>query len=528
MSKRHTDDGPAPVELVAVIELGTTSIRMVLSEYEPESGKQRAVESLQQAVTLGKDTFTLGYIQRETTEACVRVLRTFRRLLGEYHLTDSNRIRAVATSAVREASNRDDFVDRLFIGSGINVEVIDEAEVNRYTYEAVRPLLEARPELKNSDILAVEVGGGSVEALMFCEGRIASAHTYRLGSLRLRNTIEEYRAPPAEAASLMRDHVDRTVERIRRSIPARKGLRILGLGGDIRLALAVLSPQWDRTGIGELKVADLTRFSEDVLSASPDEIVRRHHVSYPDAETLGPALLVYERLAQVLKQRTLLVGTATLRDGILREMTRQGHWTAELKRQVINSALETGRRFDFNQTEAKRTADMARQMFHALQDEHMLTPRHEVILSVAALLSEIGNYISNRAHHKHSMYLIRNSDIFGLSSKDIVLASLVARYHRRAFPRPTHQEYASLERNDRVAVSKMAAILRLARALARGHGRSRGRLHITLSPGLMHIGVRKAADVSLAQHALRDRAVMFSRVYGMEVVLEAGQGDADG
>lgn len=528
MPKQAIEGDSLAAELVAVIELGTTSIRMVLSEIEPGTGKQRTVESLQQAVTLGKDTFTLGYIERETTEACVRVLRTFRRLLGEYRLSDNSRIRAVATSAVREASNRDEFIDRLLIGSGITVEVIDEAEVNRYTYEAVRPLLETKPDLKNSDILAVEVGGGSVEALMFCGGRIASAHIYRLGSLRLRNMIDEYRAPPAQASALMRDHVDRTVDRIRESLPARKGLRILGLGGDIRLALSVLSPRWDRTGIGELKAGDLARFSDDILSTSPDEIVRRYHVSYPDAETLGPAVLIYERLARGLKQRNLLVGTTTLRDGILREMTHRGHWTAELKRQVINSALEIGRRFHFNQAEAKRTADVARQIFHALQEEHMLTPRHEVILSVASLLSEIGNYISNRAHHKHSMYLIRNSDIFGLSSKDIVLASLVARYHRRALPRPTHQEYASLERADRVAVSKMAAILRIARALARGHRKSLRRLRITLSPGLMRIGIRMTADLSLAQHALIEKSVMFTRVYGMEVALESDEDDGNG
>lgn len=528
MAKQDTKSDAPGAEMVAVIELGTTSIRMVLSEIEPATGAQRTVESLQQAVTLGKDTFTMGYIGRETTEACVSVLRTFRRLLGEYRLTDDSRIRAVATSAVREASNRDEFIDRIFIGCGINVELIDEAEVNRYTYEAVRPLLEARPDLKNSDILAVEVGGGSVEALMFSEGRIVSAHTYRLGSLRLRNAIEEYRAPPTEAASLMRDHVDRTVERIRGSIPLRKGLRILGLGGDIRLALAVLSPQRDRAGIGELMTTDLGRFSEDVLSASPDEIVRRHRISYPDAETLGPAVLIYERLARSLKQPNLLVGTATLRDGILREMSGKGHWTVELEHQVISSAIEVGRRFGFNKAEAKRTADIARQVFQALQSEHMLTPRHEVILAVAAMLTEIGNYINNRAHHKHSMYLIRNSDIFGLSSKDIVLTSLVARYHRRALPSPTHQEYASLGRNERVAVSKMAAILRIARALSRGHRKRLGRLRIVLSPGLMRIGIRVPVDISLLQHALRDKAVMFRRVYGMEVELESEQGDTRG
>ena len=141
---------PQEPKEVAVIDIGTSSIRMAIAEID-DFGGVRTLENLSQAVNLGKDTFTRGFIQKSTIEDCVRVLKAiYRTVLKQYQIADPNQIRVVATSAVREATNQLALLDRVYIATGIDIEPIDEVEVNRITYLSILPLLQAEPTLASS------------------------------------------------------------------------------------------------------------------------------------------------------------------------------------------------------------------------------------------------------------------------------------------------------------------------------------------------------------------------------------------
>ena len=188
----------------AVIDIGTSSIRMAIAEID-STGGVRTLETLSQAVNLGKDTFTKGSIEKATIEKCVEILKSYRQRLREYQISRDDQIRVVATSAVREATNRLAFIDRVYIATGIQVEPIDEAEVNRITYLGVAPFLNAERSLANAHTIVVEVGGGSTEVLIVRNGDVIFSHTYRLGSLRLRQTLESYGAAGRQGP---RDHAE--------------------------------------------------------------------------------------------------------------------------------------------------------------------------------------------------------------------------------------------------------------------------------------------------------------------------------
>jgi exopolyphosphatase/guanosine-5'-triphosphate,3'-diphosphate pyrophosphatase len=144
-----------------------------------------------------------------------------------------------------------------------------------------------------------------------------------------------------------------------------------------------------------------------------------------------------------------------------------------------------------------------------------------MILQVAGLLHDAGAFIGANGHHKHSMYLIANSDIFGIGSLDTRIAACVARYHRRALPATAHPEYASLDREDRILVSKLAAILRVADALDRGHAQRCRNIEIELDPGMMTITVRGGGNITVEQYGMSEKGEMFERVYGRKVVLRS-------
>jgi exopolyphosphatase / guanosine-5'-triphosphate,3'-diphosphate pyrophosphatase len=522
-SRPEPDRRGGGVRLVAVIDLGTTSARMAIAQISGD-GTAQALESLQQAVSLGKDTFTTGVIQRETIEECANVLRSFRRVLEQYQITEDSQIRAVATSAVREANNREAFLDRIYIATGINVEVINEADTNRITYLAVRNLLLSEPSFRDGETLVIEVGGGNTEALLLKRGQVAYSHSYHLGSLRLREMLEDYGAPVFRLPEIMEIHIDRAVKQIRQRLSLEGSPNLLALGGDVRFAVSRLIPDWDNRPLVKLPVSKLSRFAAQIVRLSVDELVRRYHLTFPDAETLGPALLIYTRLAQALRLQHLLISTATLRDGLMLEMASHGSWSEEFDQQVIYSALQIGWKYDFDQRHAEHVAQTCRMLFSALANQHRLPPRFERILTISALLHDIGLFISNRSHHKHSMYLIMNSDLFGLGARDLQLVALVARYHRRALPRPTHDNYLALDRESRVAVLKMAAILRVADALDAGHNQQIRNLKAAVQPEGLVVGVADSGDVTLEKHALQHKGQMFEQVFGMKVILRESTG----
>jgi len=164
-------------------------------------------------------------------------------------------------------------------------------------------------------------------------------------------------------------------------------------------------------------------------------------------------------------------------------------------------------------------AELSKTLFRELQPDHGLGQRHETILYVAALLHEIGMYVSHRAYHKHSMYLINHSEIFGLGRTDHLLTALVARYHRRYNPKPYHEGYATLNREARIAVSKLAAILRVAVSLDRSNSQRVQEIRCHRQGNQFTISIPHVNDVSLEQLALKQQGTLFEDIYGMQIVL---------
>jgi exopolyphosphatase/guanosine-5'-triphosphate,3'-diphosphate pyrophosphatase len=508
---------PAAVRPVAVIDVGTTSIRMAIAELG-EGGEVRRLERLARPVPIGRDTFTTGSIARSTIEECVQVLRNYRRVLQEYQVESDDRIRVVATTAVREAANRLTFLDRVYIATGFRVEPIDEAEVTRLNYMAVQPVLARAPALQRRRVLVTEVGGGSTEMLLLQGGEVVASHAYRLGSYRLRKTLESYRAPDLTVRSVMVRHVRRMVDQARRDV-ADGDLEVLALGGDVRFAARRLLPDWDPAQIGVLAIDDLRDLVDGMLGAGTDKLARRYSLTFAEAETVGPALLTYLELARAFSLDHLHVSSATLRDGMLAEMGATDAWSESFRDQILRSALDLGRRFQFDEPHARHTAELSRTLFRALQEEHGLAPRYEMLLEVAALLHDVGYIVSNRSHHKHAMYLILHGELFGIGSRDLTLVALVARYHRRAVPRPTHELYATLSPDERITVAKLAAILRIADALDRSNSQRVREIECERVNGRFVISVPRVDDLSLEQLALRDKGSMFENVYGMKAQL---------
>lgn len=505
-------------QTLAVIDIGTTAIRMTIAQTD-EIKMIKPLESLQHGLSLGKDTFSRGYLSRESIEDCVKALKSFMRKLQEYQITSNQQIRIVATTAVREASNQQTFVDRIFIATGLTVEIIDDIDVARLTYLSAVSYFAVHKFQRNPDVLIAELSGGTTEILLLKNEDVLLSKSYRLGALRLREMIDEFRAPVLRQRELIESDTQRTVTHICQDLCSNDPLSLIALGGDARFAAAQIQPDWNAYSPVKIPLSSLSKLTDQLMAISVDEIVSKFHLTYSDAETVGPALLFYLQLARALNARSIIVTNISMRSGILMEMTQHHSWRKRFTNQIINSALVIGRKFHFDEEHARHVEMLSISLFNELKHEHRLDPWFELHLRVAALLHDIGSFISIRSHHKHSMYLIENSDLFGLSKKDLQIIALIARYHRRSSPKPEHLEYNTLDKESRLTIIKLAALLRVADALDRSNSQRIREINCKITEGTFLITLPHIDDIALEQLSLQNKGTLFEEVYGMRVVL---------
>ena len=400
---------------------------------------------------------------------------------------------------------------------GFEIEPFDEAELHRVTYLGVQPLLKNNPIIREQSNIFCEIGGGSTEVLVVDDGNVVFSETYRMGSLRLRKTLEAFHAPISEERSIMCGQINNVIQRFKRSLPKLKQVNFIGMGGDLRFAVSEMKIKTKAViGLDKVNVDKFEMFTESIIRLTPDQLFNKYDLSFPEAESLGPALLANLSMIKSLGVSEFFVSSVNMREGLVREMIQPQVWNQEFRDQVIRYSIELGRNYQFDEEFALSVSAIAHSLFTGLQSEHELDNKFALILNVAALLHEIGQFVNHRGFHKHTLYLIRNSDFFGLGQKDVLLAALVARYHRRAHPQPNHEGYSSLGRKDRVAVSKLAAILRLAIAINISRQNFFDEVICDIGPDIINLRLPKK-DLSLESLALNQYGLLFQETFGKRI-----------
>jgi exopolyphosphatase/guanosine-5'-triphosphate,3'-diphosphate pyrophosphatase len=507
---------PGPAHPIAVVDMGASAIRLVVAEAGP--GTMRIVEEVSRGVLLGKDTFTHGRLVAATIEATLKALEGFRRIMDTYGVV---RYRAVATSAVREASNADAFLDRVRLRTGIDVEVIDGSEENRLTYMAVRNRLKDHPALQDGQALLVEVGGGSADISYLRKGQPTNSGTYPLGSIRMRQALASWQGSHEQGARLLVRQIHNVVDDIRREMPLKEAKHFIALGGDVRFAAArILGNDLPAGTAPVLERDQFVAFCDEVIAFDVEQIAEQFRLPPSEAETLVPALLAYRELLLATGADRVTVPDASLRAGLLLDLAAvdDGQGGEDFRKQVLASAGARGEKYRYDTAHARKVADLSVRLFEELKTEHGLDDRHRLLLEVAALLHDIGNYVNIRGHHKHTQYLLSVSEIFGLSQDDMAVVSNVARYHRRACPAKSHLPYTALDRDSRIVVNKLSAILRLANALDADHLQKVKDVRVVPEDSDWYLEVEGAGDLTMERLASVARSDYLTEVFGRKVL----------
>jgi exopolyphosphatase/guanosine-5'-triphosphate,3'-diphosphate pyrophosphatase len=511
-----------PNLLIAAIDIGSSAIRMDVAEVRSE-GTIRVLDSLKKGVQLGREAFTDGHLSQETIRAACEVLRDFKKVMDTYGVM---RYRAVATSAVRESSNSEMFLDRLLMNTGLDVEVIDGPEENRLTLSAVMDSLRGEPDIGKAKSILVEVGGGSTDVAVLSNGELEHSGTFPLGSIRLRAGVRTGSAKHDQQIRFLKRQISSFVSNIKREMDIRDTAHYIVMGGDVRFAAQMLKTGEQSARLSSIPKDDFSEFVDSLSRLTVDELVQKYSLPYVDAETLVPALLTYLQLLKETQAQEITISSASIRAGILQDLApaEQGKRLKKLSTQILSAARSVGRKYHFDENHAERVRELSVLLFEELKAEQRMTDTHRLYLEVAALLHDIGLFVSPRSHHKHSQYLILSSELFGLRKHELELIANIARYHRRALPQRSHVSYISLERDERMIVSKLAAILRVANALDKDHLQKVMELKITREGDLIVLTGQNISDLAMGRLELANRSDFFVEVFGKKVVLREAAG----
>jgi exopolyphosphatase/guanosine-5'-triphosphate,3'-diphosphate pyrophosphatase len=500
-----------------VVDVGAHAVRLGI--YQHSNGNIETLENLSIPLRLGSDVFGKGFISPENIREAVRILVDFAAKMREYDVLDYS---AFATSAVREATNQDVFIDRIERVSGLKMKVLQAAEEVKLTHISVKESLEGRLKLNSRKAIVCNIGTGASQFFLSDDGRLTNMLSLNFGTLRLREIIQQAHTGKFSVHQAMDDFTATLLETVSRLVDDQKGADILIVtGGNARSLLKISHPSRRVANFASIGRRQLKRIEARISNNSSAEIAERYGLSDYYATGLEPCCLFIDNLLNHSHSDKVTVVVADTRSVVLRNMLREKAGQPDLfDKDILASARVIGRKFRYDHNHSEQVLRHSIYLFDATRDLHQFGSKERLLLGVAAILHDVGQFVDTRQHHKHSHYLILNSQMPGVSERELCLAAVIARYHRKAMPKKSHSEYTRLPVKDQMLVSALASILRIADALDRSHDARVELSDVVLKEKSVVLRLSSRKDVSLELLSMKRKRDLFQNHFCLSVKAE--------
>jgi exopolyphosphatase/guanosine-5'-triphosphate,3'-diphosphate pyrophosphatase len=506
---------------LAALDIGTNSFHLVVARPAVD-GRFETLTREREVVRLGHGGGDMKQMSPEAIDRGIACLRRMRRIADSFDAT----LRAVATSAVREAVNAAAFLERARDEAGIEIDVISGAEEARLIHLGV---LQAVPVFERR-MLLVDIGGGSTEVVIGERGETLAARSFKLGAVRLTDRFFPGGRVDPKAIAPFRQYVRGILSHFQHEVD-RLGFEVAVASSGTAEAVARMTHA--ATGAEPLRTYNCYEFTTPELAGVVGELLGRRTPSarakVPGLEAgradIAPAgALILETVATTFGVERITFSEAALRDGVLVDtvgrMRIDGalHHLGDVSRRSIHQLAE---RCDDDPAHSAHVARLAVELFDGLAPLHGLDQTAREYLEAGALLANVGLVVAHSKHHLHAYYVVRNSELAGLTDLEIEIIAQVARYHRKSEPKASHPEYAALDARNQALVRALAGILRVAIGLDRSHRGHVAGVHVELRGKrvVVIVEAEPGADIGLELHAANERKSLLEQVLDRRVDL---------
>ncbi|WP_321473293.1 Ppx/GppA phosphatase family protein [uncultured Paludibaculum sp.] len=495
----------------AAIDIGSNSVRMMAAETE-RGGPLKVLAEDRQVTRLGESVFRTGSIAAPALDFLCGVLA---RMVAAYKPLGVLATRVVATSAVRDASNGEEFVERVNAVLGQPVEIISGQEEARLIHLGV----ETRWPHPDERILIIDIGGGSAEIIEAERGTMKAAFSRPLGAVRLQSVFLQNDPPPFEDLRRMGEFIEEKLAVVTRRIEKGGFARAIGTSASASAIVCAANriprarrPEADRR---RASLPQIRRLYKALASMKLEERRKVVGIGPRRAEIILPGAAVLTAVMEHFQIPQLAYCSAGVRDGLLRDLAERGvgRERTRLDNEQRIQVEQFARRFGVDLRHARRVAIFARELFQSLEPWHRLSPEQCRLLEASAYLRDVGHAINDMSHHKHSQYIVANSDIAGFTDLERIEVAMLCRYHRKAMPGGRHQDFLELPAESQKVVLLLAPILRIADALDRSRDQRVAGVECEIRNGAFCLTIEASEDTGLEQWAVERVAPQFRQVY---------------
>lgn len=494
--------GLFPSARLAAIDVGSNSIRLIVAELLPD-GRLRVIDDEKQTTRLAECVTRQGVISSEAMADSAEIIA---RLAGIARGYGVSRLAAVGTSALRDASNTPEFIERVRDRAGVEIEVISGEEEARLAFASAAESF----HLADQPVAILDVGGGSAQIVLAAGGTIEQIHSLPLGAVRLEEKFGAGASPSDKRMKRLRAHVRDLIEGQVGEPPVRPRM-LVGTGGTISaLGAMALAEHGDLPSDAPVRVqgAEVSRETAkrllSRLGEMPPAVRRRVRGLPPDRlDIIVPGLVVVDRVMKHLGIPRLVVHQGGVRAGLLRRLADELTGAApRAPMSPMDGVRQLAAALSYERAHSEHVTALALSIFDQfagmpeLSEREWASAEARLLLEAAGVLHDIGYVISYRRHHRHSERIVLHADLPGFSTRQIAIIAQLCRYHRRSEPSKEHGAFARLDKPDRALVRRLAAILRVADGLDRAHAQAIKGVQVVAEEGRIVLRCRAEGDAT--------------------------------
>ncbi|MAL18342.1 MAG: exopolyphosphatase [Balneola sp.] len=509
-----------PIKRIAAIDIGTNSFHAIIVDIYSD-GSFRTLDKLKEMVQLAKG----GMGKRLSDGAFKRgltALKNIKRLADSYECEE---ILAYATSAIREAENGGEFIQKSIDDIGVKINAIP----GRVEAELIGLAVRHGVKLTEKPVLVADIGGGSVEFILGNEKEFFFTASKKIGVSRMTEIFKPKDPITTEDIKTLEGHYEEKLQDVAQAFALNRTDTIIGSSGTMENIAQMIANRKDKSidmTINEMEFSaeDFRKFYDWFIKLSKKE---RRSVSGLDTKRVGfinTGVVLLNYMIRKFGIKTVKISSQALREGIVIRYLKKEmiglQWTGAFADPRRRSVFELLRKTDWHETHSRHVANMALTIFDALEKELELTLQDRELLEYASYLHDIGYYISHSKHHKHALYIIRHSDLKGFKEDEIQIIANVARYHRRSTPKKRHSEYWKMPAPIRKRIKKLSGILRVADGLDRSHYQNVKDLQVYSEDDYIKINIRTEGEPHLEIWGAERKAELFKEVTGKKLKIE--------
>lgn len=503
---------------LAAIDIGTNSFHLIIVEVDTETGKFNTLGKEKENVRLGTGSTDMKYLRKEAMDRGINVLKKYKQLAD----SAGAKVRAIATSAVREAINQYEFIIRARTEAGIRIEVASGIEEARYIYLGI---LQSLPVYDKS-IFMVDIGGGSTEFLIGKGRDIYYDNSLKLGSIRLTQRFFEDGEIDSKSIKNCREYVKgymnsvtRESQKYKYDIPVGSSGTIINIANIIKVSKGEAS----NTKLNNFLFTKSELFNAVDLILESKTVKQRLKIPGIDAnraDILPAGAILLEQIFKELKFKEMRISEYALREGVVFD-TIEKEFILRQKNHLDNirlsSVMHIADNFRIDKEHSKQVTKLALNIFDCTKSIHKLNNTERELLEAAAILHEVGCFVSHSQHHRHSYYIIRNAEMLGFTENEKEIIANVARYHRKSHPKAKHTDYSKLNQEDQLVIKKLSAILRIADGLDRSHKSTIEEINCYINAKKIIFKIKSNSEnIDLEIWGAQSKKQLFEEVFSLE------------